>query len=302
MKKKFFKNHFTGFIMMMPLLLLIFAASCAPEPEDYDLYKNMKAYAEEKFLASGAAARTDMPAEFTKDYIAKLTGLVRLVFGEKELQVHLTSYDSSAMAVASISQFEAPPASGNFTDCAFVVRPAANLRAPFLHGDALKGMAGMSTSFSMDFYNVDNASIDVDTFFGDQIAKLEEGLALVEKYQRTGEDRGKYTKHLVPYKSKYRIEIEEPDTKDAAELKAYADAALAAYKIFFDAYFISLERLQPEDNATLIQGVKDGTETFINILYEEDTAVKLGKMLLGDDLDDYFLRGFWRAGYYGAGL
>lgn len=283
-------------------LFFLSLSACTQPAEDYDLYGNMKSYAQEKFLASGATLRQDMPEAFTQDYIANLSGLIRLVFGASQLQVHLTSYESSAMAVASISQFEVPPASGNFTDCAFVVRPAANMRAPFLHGDALKGMAGMSTSFSMDFYNVDNASIDVDTFFGDQIAKLQEGLALVEQYQRTGEDRGKYTKHLVPYKSKYRIEIEQPDTKDETELKAYADSALAAYKIFMDAYFTSLERLQPENNATLIQGVKDGTATFITILYENDTAVKLGKMLLDDDFDDYFLKGFWREGYYGSGL
>lgn len=286
--------------MILPLCsLLLF--SCGPPADDFGLYQDMKEYAQQKYEESGATQRTDMPQKFAPgvEYVANLKGLIALVFGSPKLEVHLLSYGSPSIAVASISQFEVPPDSGNFTDCAFVVRPAANIRAPYLHGDALKGMAGMDTSFSMDFYNVDNASIDVDVFFGDQIAKLEEGLALVEQYQRTGEDRGKYTKHLVPFKSKYRIEIEEPDTDDDAAREAYANAALQAYKLFMDAYFTSLGRLQPEDDAALIQGVTEGTEAFINLLYEEDTAASLGKMLFEDDFDDYFLKGFWREGSYG---
>lgn len=291
-------------ISVFLLLCFLLLSACGPSADDFGLYQNMKEYAQQKYEESGATQRTDMPAKFAPgvEYIADLKGLVALVFGSLRLEVHLLSYESPSIAVASISQFEVPPDSENFTDCAFVVRPAANIRAPYLHGDALKGMAGMDTSFSMDFYNVDNASIDVDTFFGDQIAKLEEGLALVEQYQRTGEDRGKYTPHLDPFKSKYRIEIEEPDTDDDTVREAYADAALAAYELFMDAYFTSLSRLQPEDDAILMQGVKDSTDAFINLLYEEDTAASLGKMLFGTDFDDYFLNGFWHDGYYGKGL
>jgi len=299
MKKNALPQSFS--LIVLSALLL---AACGKPADDFGLYQNMKEYAQQKYEASGATQRTDMPVKFAPgvDYIANLKGLIALVFGSRQLQVHLVSYESPTIAVASISQFEVPPGSGNFTDCAFVVRPAANIRAPYLHGDALKGMAGMSTSFSMDFYNVDNASIDVDAFFGDQIAKLAEGLALVEQYQRTGDNRGKYTKHLAPYKSKYRIEIEEPDTDDDGVREAYAAAALQAYQLFMDAYFTSLARLQPEDDAVLIQGVKEGTDVFIDLLYAEDTAVRLGKQLFGDDIDEYFLQGFWRDGYYGAGL
>jgi len=301
MQKVYHKRR-TLFCSAFLALMVICCGSCGPEPEDYNLYDNMRDYAQQKFTGSGAVPRTDMPAEFAGEYIATLKGIVALAFSARKLEVHLYSYESPSIAAGSISQFEVPPDSENFTDCAFVVRPAANIRAPFLHGDALKGMSGMSTSFSMDFYNVDNASISVDGFFGDQTEKLEEGLALVEQYQRTGADRGEYTRHLDPYKSRYRIEIEEPDTDDPADKEAYAEAALAAYKLFMDAYFESLAQLAPEDDAALIQGVKDGTDAFINLLYEEDTAVKLGKMLFGDDIDDYFMNGFWRSGYYGEGL
>ena len=162
----------------------------------------------------------------------------------------------------------------------------------------------MATSFSMDFYNVHRAEIDVDTFFGDQIEKLNQGLALVAQYQRTGEDRGKYTRHLDPYKSAYRIEVEKPDTTVEAELQAYHDAALEAFKLFADAYLTALARLQAEDDATLIRGVKTGTDVFINTLLEEDTAAKLGLLLFNDadEFSHYFNDGFWRAGYYGPGL
>lgn len=280
-----------------------------PPEEDYDLYKNMQQYLLEKFQEMPGFNERAIARDFD-DYILKLTLIPRLVFGNRQLEVHLYPGESDHMATGCISQFEVPPDSENFTDVAFVVRPNANLRAPFMHGDALKGMAGMSTSFSMDFYNVTNDTegnsslIDVDAFFGDQIAKLNEGLALVEQYQRTGDDRGKYTQHLKQYKSKYRIEIEIPDTSVAAALKAYHDAALAAFKLFVDAYLTALVRLQPEDDAELISGTKAGTEAFINTLIEQDAAAKLGLLLFNseDTFNHYFKDGFWRADYYGPGL
>ena len=89
-----------------------------------------------------------------------------------------------------------------------------------------------------------------------------------------------------------------------AELKAYHDAALAAFKLFADAYLTALARLQPEDDAALISGTKSGTEEFINILMENDSAVSLGNMLFNSEekFNHYFNDGFWRTGYYGPGL
>jgi len=289
-------------LVLLCCIPVLFSCTKAPE-EDYDLYKNMQEYLLQKFQAMPGAEMRDIAQDFD-DYVLKLTLLPRLVFGNRQLEVHLYPLESDHMATGCISQFEVPPDSANFTDVAFVVRPNADLRAPFMHGDALKGMSGMSTSFSMDFYDVNMDEIDVDTFFGDQLAKLEQGLALVEQYQRTGEDRGEYTKHLVPYKSKYRIEIEVPDTDVETELKAYHDAALAAFKLFADAYLIALARLQPEDDAALISGTKTGTEEFINILIENDSAVSLGNMLFNSEekFNHYFNDGFWRSGYYGPGL
>jgi len=291
-------------VIIVSLLCIPLLVSCAKPPEeDYDMYKNMQQYLLQKFQEMPGYNERAIARDFD-DYVLKLTLIPRLVFGNRQLEVHLYPEESDHMATGCISQFEAPPDSENFTDVAFVVRPNADIRAPFMHGDALKGMAGMSTSFSMDFYNVNMAEIDVDTFFGDQIDKLNQGLALVEQYQRTGEDRGKYTRHLDPYKSIYRIEMEKPDTDVDAELQAYHNAALAAFKLYADAYMTALARLEPEDDAALISGTRDGTDVFINTLLEEDIAANLG-LLLFNDVDAfsyYFKEGFWRADYYGPGL
>ena len=291
-------------VIVIALAMTFVCSGCTKPPEDdYNLYEDMRVYLQEKLNEmEGIAEREDIAQDYD-NYILKLSLIPRLVFASKQLEVHMYSYESDAMAVASISQFEVPPDSENFTDVAFTVRPKANLRAPFMHGDALKGMAGMDTSFSMDFWNVNKDSIDWETFFGDQIEKLEQGHALVEPYQRTGEDRSKYTQHLVPYKwEDYRIEIEEPETDDENERKAYYDAALAAFKLYTDAYLISLARLEAEDDVALIDGTKEGTEEVIDVLIAEDSAVQLGLLLFGDqaEFEKYFLDAFWRAGYYGV--
>jgi hypothetical protein len=291
--------------MLCGISLLV---SCTKAPEnDYDLYKNMQQYIQEKFEAMPGYNTRDIQKDFD-NYVLNLTFLPRLIFGTSELEVHLYLGKSDHMAAASISQFEEPPDSGSFSDVAFVVRPNADIRAPFLHGDALKGMAGSSTSFSMDFYNVNQSFIDVDEFFGDQIEKLNEGLAKVEKYQRLpkeeGGNRGSSTKHLDPYKSKYRIEIQKPKTSDEAELKAYYTAAYDAFTLFTDAYLSALSRLEPEDDAALISGTKVGTQEFIDILMDKDIAVSLGHLLFNDEtkFNHYFSDGFWCVGYYGPGL
>ncbi len=295
-------KRLAAIVMVLTVTFLLHGCTKPPE-EDYNLYQDMRVYLQEKLNEmEGITVREDIAQDYD-DYVLKLSLIPRLVFGSRTLEVHMYSYESDAMAVASISQFEVPPDSENFTDVAFTVRPKANRRAPFMHGDALKGMAGMDTSFSMDFWNVDQDSINWVEFFGDQIAKLDEGHALVEPYQRTGEDRGKYTQHLIPYKwEDYRIEIEEPDTKDENERMAYYDAALAAFKLYTDAYLISLARLEAEDDQALIDGVTAGTDQVIDVLIAEDSAVQLGLLLFGDqeEFEKYFLGAFWRDGYYGV--
>lgn len=293
-------RRYKTIIMILTVLLCLYPfTSCTPPGPDYNLYENMRQYLQQKFDEMGAELRSI--TEDFDDYIITLNPLFALIFGNLHLEVHVYSYESGSMAAASISQFEVPPDSSNFTDIAFLIRPNANLKAPLLHGDALKEMAGMHGSFSMDFYNL-NEDIDIDDFFGDQIEKLNEALEIVADYQRTGEDRGEWTPHLDPYKSKYRIEIEEPQTTDEEEREAYFDAALEAFQLFMDAYSNSLAQLEPEDDENLIQNTKDGTDEFIQTLLENDFAAKMGRVMFGDDFENYFLDAMWRDGYYGEGI
>lgn len=302
--------HFAGAnaaVFFIAACIALCVSSCAPqtEPPDYDLYENMRSYAEQKLTDAGALPRDDFPDLFSSEYIIELTGLFRLVFGAPQLEVHLASYESDSLAHGSLSQFEVPPDSENYTDFAFSYRPAADIRAPLLHGDALKAMGGSDGSFSMDFYNLNSAEIDLETFFGDEIEKINQALDLVEPYQRQGEDRGKYIEHLKEYTTmQYRIEIDEgyiPDETEEAR-EAYYEAALAAYKLFMDAYFARLAALDPEQDDGLIQGSKQGFDAFLSTLYENDFAASMGKELFGDDFDTYYFEGFWRKDYYGDGL
>jgi hypothetical protein len=289
--------------MLLPAAALLLV-SCMPEQPDYNLYENMSDYFEQRLSAHGATARDDMPDLFTSEHIRDLTGLVRIMFGSPQLEVHLSSYESSAVAVASYSMFEVPPDSAVYTDFAFTIRPAAGMKAPILHGDALKAMPGMPGSFELSFLDVNKDVIDSDAFLGDQVEKINEALELVEPYQRQEEDRGKYVQYLKDHMDeRYRIEVDETYIQDATEeaRMAYYDAILQAYKLYVDAYFTSLERLASED-AAFIETTKNNTDAFIDLVYENDVAAQLGKLLFGEDFDAYFLEGFWRDQYYGADL
>jgi hypothetical protein len=289
------------------LLALLLLPSCKAAPPDYDLYENMGAYMKGKLVASGATVRTDMPAKFAPGvpYIKNL-GLLSLIFGSSELQVYLQSYESSRIAVGSISQFEAPPGSGNYTDCAFVLRSSANLGAPIMHGDARADMAGSGEKFSMDFYNYDSDTISLDEFFSPaQVAKLNQAMELVEQYQIPGPpagNRGSLTKYLDPYKSSYRLDLAAPKNDETAR-KAYAEAALQAFKLYQDAYFEALAAAEADTETATVQGRVKATDAFINLFEANDTAVSLGRLLFGaEDFPLYFNKGFWREGYYGQGI
>lgn len=295
----------TFYLKIIPILAAFLLTACAPNLPDYNLYENMRQYAEQKFQECGALMRDDLPDIFKSEYILNLFGLIRLVFRSPQLEVHLSSYESSDMAVGSYSMFEVPPNSSTFTDFALSIRPSAHMRAPLIHTDAVKAMGGMPGSFEIYLLNVNKDSINIEEFLGDQVGKMDEALELVASYQRQGEDRGKYTEHIDEYiYDDYRIEVDESYIQERTEeaREAYYDAILQAYKLYMDAYFTSLERLEPEDDQELINGTKEGTETYMDIIYEKDFAAQMGKTLFKDDFDAYFLEGFWRAGYYGEGI
>ena len=298
------------FIPLALLACLLVLPSCKNTPPDYKIYQNMGDYMKDKLIDSGATARTDMPDIFASaaGYTVRLKGLIRLVFGSPKLQVYLRSYESDKIAVGSISQFEVPPGSDNYTDCAFVVRPVASIGAPVMHGDKRAPMAGSADEFSMDFYNYDNASIDVDKFFGSEgIAKLTEAMALVEKYQipeldaKGKRDRGHLTAYLDPYKSSYRLELAAPETDNEIVRKAYFDNVLQAFEMYQDAYFAALDNTTQDNDGDIVQGRATAAAAFMTLFDVNDIAVKLGRLLFGKtDFPLYFSQGFWREGYYGS--
>jgi hypothetical protein len=264
----------------------------------------MLQYAQERLDQVPGISLRDIASDY-ENHILGPNPLFFLIFGgATKLHLPVFPYESDRIVTACLSQFEAPPDSSLFWDFAFVARPNANLRAPIMHGDA-GGVGGMTPSFSMDFYNVNPDHVSVDDFFGDQLDKINQALALVEPYQRTGEERGEWTPHLDPYKSQYRIEMEEPEDADDAAKQAYTDAVVEAFKLFYDAYLTSLEEnIAPEDDEELIKGNKDGADEIIDTLYEKDFVAQMGPRLFQDEaaFDKYFLEAFWRQGYYGEGL
>ncbi len=277
-------------------------AGCRTEPAESQLdFYAMREYALEKIQSVQDAREREIGNTFDS-YIIEFDPLFGRFPIDAQIQAHVFPYEASHIANACISQFEVPPQSGNYFDFTFAIRPTADLRAPIIHGDALKGQPGMSGSFSMDLYNVNPGSVDVDTFLGDRLSDIQDGLLLVERYQRTGDERGKWIPHLQKYTSSYRVEIEEPEDATEQEMEAYAQAAYQCFTLFFDAYLESLAALEAEDNETLIQGNKQGADTFIMTIWEEDMIITPARYMFGDDLEDYFLDAFWRFNYYGEGL
>ena len=288
-----------GSIAGMLALCMVMLTACGPAEEDFDIYANIADYALQKIADAGGEVRADITNQFNdvdgSDYILRLKGLIRLVFGAPRLEVHLSSYTGQRIAVASVSQFEVPPNSAIFTDAAFTVRPDADVRAPILHGDAVKGMGGMVSSFSIDFYNVNPTDVRIGKFFGDQIDKIEQALALVEPYQRQGEDRGKYIEHIAEYSTAdMRIEIDESYIPEGVTREQYYSDMLAACQLYMDAYFTALSRRELEHDYSMRLRNIAGQEAFMDALYENDFAAQVGRVLFGDDFDAYYLDGFWR--------
>ena len=135
-------------VIVVALAITLIFNGCTKTPEeDYNLYEDMRVYLQEKLNEmEGIAERQDI-TQYYDNYVLKLSLIPRLVFGSRQLEVHLYSYESDAMAVASISQFEVPPDSENFTDVAFTIRPRANIRAPFRKPGMILYASVRSTSF-----------------------------------------------------------------------------------------------------------------------------------------------------------
>ena len=280
------QRKFLGIILSLVFLPVL--ASCGPPdpPDSGDLTMAQAGqFIQDTYLGIAGVSLRPVSNEFA-DYL--------IFFAFQKLRVHLFAYESPNIVNMCLSQFELPADSDSYMDTAGVIRPNADMRAPILHFDIL------SSSFSMDFYNYNQDHVDVDTFFGGQLDDILAALEIADPYQRLpqseGGNRGEYTPHLEPYKSAYRIEIEKPDTDPPDE--NYWDVVYQVLTAYYDAYLTSLEALKPEEDQDLIQGNIEGFDEMFNILWEEDVAVKMGRLMFGDDIDLYFKDAFWREGVY----
>jgi hypothetical protein len=105
---------------------------------------------------------------------------------------------------------------------------------------------------------------------------------------------GELTPHLDEFKSPYRLEILEPRGVSEKEKRAYFAAAYQCFRVYAAVYLESLAAARPESDPEKIEQNRAGIREFVDILYKEDIAVKMGKMIFPPrDFDRYFLTGFW---------
>jgi len=271
-------------IVIIAVMVGIFIATFKPSKyDDFGVYNDLKKFTLEKFATAKAR-----PVE---TITLKLSFPYSKIFGSDVIALPLKSFETDRIAAASISQFEVPPGSGYFRDFTFNIRPSYTFKAPILHIDFMKPSVGVPGLCSMDLFNVDPENINYEKFLGAELENVKKAMALVAKYQRTVEQgRGKITKYLDPYKSPYRIELQEPKGDEAAR-KQYFQTAGEAYKIMLSAYLKSFAALAPEPSYAGRHEQK--MKEMVTALYKNDVAINLGKKIFKDQFKKFWMDSFW---------
>lgn len=259
-------------------------------PDDYGIFSDMRNFLTESLIKSGAAERS-INQRFN-NYRLQLNPLFAFMFKADSLSLILKSYESDLLDTGTISQFEIGENSGILFDFTFMLRPAESLSLPFFHGDALKALPGVDGALYMDFYAFDN-TMNIEDFFGTRIEKIKQARKLAAPYWKH-EGFGELTVHLNEFKSPYRLEIIEPKKASEEEKQLYFKTAFECFRLYTEAYLESLQAhadsAVPSDAALNAGHIND----FVDILYEHDVAVKMGKTIFPEeDFDSYFLDGFW---------
>jgi len=272
------------------LVIVVIAFYQPPRESDFGVYTNLRNFT--VGLLKQYQARERAITEDFKDFSLKLAFPYSKLFGSSTVGIPLASYENDHITAATISQFEIPPRSGYCRDFTFNVRPHFEYRAPVFHIDFMKPSPGVPGLCSMDFFNVDPERINLESFFGDELSAIQKAMSLVEKYQRTVEQgRGKITAYLDPWKSPYRMELQEPKTKDEEQKRHYYETVGEAYKLALTAYIKSLHRLAPDPSYA--QRHEGKTRELVQALYIKDFAVNMGKKIFKDSFKKYWIDGFW---------
>ena len=255
----------------------------APQFDDFGVYNDLKKFTIEKFATAKVR-----PVE---TFNLKLSFPFSKIFGSDVIALPLKSFETDRIAAASISQFEVPPNSGYFRDFTFNIRPNYNFKAPVFHIDFMKPSPGVPGLCSMDVFNVDPETINYEKFFGAEMENVKKAMSLVAQYQRTVEQgRGKITKYLDPFKSPYRIELQEPKGDEAAR-KAYYQTSGQAFKIMLTAYLNSLAALSPD--AAYAARHEQKMQAMVLSLYKNDVAINLGKKIFKSQFKKFWQDSFW---------
>jgi len=227
-----------------------------------------------------------------KEFTLNLSFPFNKLFGSNVIAVPLKSFQNDKMASATITQFEVPPKSSYYRDFTLHIRPEYGLRAPVFHIDFMKPSPGTSGLCAMDFFNPDKENISLKDFFGSEIENIQKALFIIEKYQRSVEEgRGRITRYLDPYKSKYRFELKEPETEDESVRKEYYQSVKEALKLVITAYLKSLHNLKPD--ASFAKRHQEKTKELVKLFYKNDFAIALGKRIFKEHFKKYWLEGFW---------
>ena len=288
--KKAFKiiGAIAGAIILAAVIFI--AAYKPPTCSDFSVYAKLRSFTIELMQQYKATERPI--TQYFKNYSLDLAFPYSKLFGSSTLGIPMASYESDRITAASISQFEVPPKSGYYRDFTFNLRPKFECRAPVFHIDFMKPSPGLPGLCSMDFFNVDPENIKLEAFFGAEMDTVKKAMSLVEKYQRTAaEGRGKITAYLNPFKSPYRMELQEPKTKDEKVRQEYYETVAEAYKLALTAYMKSLYSLQPDQSYA--QRHEEKTRSFVQELYNKDFAVSMGKKIFKDTFKKYWIDGFW---------
>ena len=271
-------------IVVIAVVAGIFIANFQPAKyDDFGVYNDLKSFTLEKFATAKVRPVETITLQLSFPYSK--------IFGSDVIALPLKSFETDRIAAASISQFEVPPGSGYFRDFTFNIRPKYGFKMPVFHIDFMKPSVGVPGLCSMDVFNVDPENINYEKFFGAEMENVKKAMALVAKYQRTPEQgRGKITKYLDPFKSPYRMELQEPKG-DEAERKAYYQAAGEAFKIMLTAYLKSLAALSLEP--TFVKRHEQKMQAMVLALYKNDVAINLGKKIFKSQFKKFWQDGFW---------
>jgi hypothetical protein len=262
----------------------------SPSSSDYGTFLRMRDHQIRALRDRGLTER-GISKEFA-DYSMSLPPLYAFMFKAGQLSLFLRSYTGNRINTATINQLEIGESSGSFFDFTFMIRPEPEYNVPFFHGDALKALPGVTSALYMDFYSL-NERVDIEGFFRDRAAQLSEALELARPYWKH-EGFGELTPHLDPFKSRWRLEMVEPENASEDEKREYFETVFRCFSLYLDAYLASLDGADVVENSGSMAANRESIRNFVSILYENDVAVKMGKMIFPEeDFDSYFLDGFW---------